>query len=105
LSHFLTMITSRSSVVGWVLALLVLVHCICGVHSSSPLFGVSNVLHVSRGGQEEDASNVKPKDDDDDDFEILEETVAYRGWRTITQRKVRMRNGKAVDFDVSRTSG
>jgi hypothetical protein len=96
--------TSRSSVVGWVLALFVLVHCICEVHSSSPLFGVSNFLHVSRGGHEEGASNVKPKDDDDD-FEILEETVAYRGWRTITQRKVRMRNGKAVDFDVSRTSG
>lgn len=33
--------------------------------------------------------------------EILEDKVVYRGWRTITQRKVKMRNGKIVDFDVS----
>lgn len=35
-----------------------------------------------------------------DGFEILEETLAYSGWRTIVQRKVKMRNGKVVDFDV-----
>lgn len=37
---------------------------------------------------------------DGDDFEILDETVAYSRWRTIVQRKVRMRNGKVVDFDL-----
>ena len=36
-----------------------------------------------------------------DDFEILEDKVVYSGWRTVTQRKVRMRNGKVVTFDVS----
>lgn len=36
-----------------------------------------------------------------EDFEILEDKVVYSGWRTITQRTVRMRNGKVVTFDVS----
>ena len=36
-----------------------------------------------------------------DGFEILEEKLAYSGWRTIVQRTVRMRNGKIADFDVS----
>lgn len=38
--------------------------------------------------------------EDGDTFEILDETVAYSGWRTITKRKVRMRNGKIVNFDL-----
>lgn len=38
-----------------------------------------------------------------DGFTILEETLVYSGWRTIVQRKVKMRNGKVVDFDVSAT--
>ncbi|KAG7370916.1 hypothetical protein IV203_019486 [Nitzschia inconspicua] len=33
-------------------------------------------------------------------FEILDETIVYSGWRTILQRKVQMRNGKVVDFDL-----
>jgi hypothetical protein len=36
-----------------------------------------------------------------DAFTILDETPMYSGWRTIVKRKVRMRNGKVVDFDVS----
>lgn len=36
----------------------------------------------------------------DEDFEILDEKVAYSRWRTIVQRKVKMRNGKVVDFDL-----
>lgn len=36
-----------------------------------------------------------------DAFTILDETLMYSGWRTIVKRKVRMRNGKVVDFDVS----
>jgi hypothetical protein len=36
-----------------------------------------------------------------EDFEILDEKLVYSGWRTITQRKIRMRNGKVADFDVS----
>jgi hypothetical protein len=50
----------------------------------------SKTLLTTRGGGNNDESS----------FEILEETVAYSGWRTITQRKVRMRNGKIVDFDL-----
>jgi len=33
-------------------------------------------------------------------FEIIDEKIVYSGWRTILQRKVRMRNGKVVDFDL-----
>ena len=33
-------------------------------------------------------------------FEILGETIVYSGWRTIVQRRVRMRNGKTADFDL-----
>ena len=35
-----------------------------------------------------------------DGFEVLDESVVYSGWRTIVQRKVKMRNGNVVDFDV-----
>ena len=51
----------------------------------------ASALSQTRGGAEgEEASS----------FEILEDTIAYSGWRTITKRKVRMRNGKIVDFDL-----
>lgn len=36
----------------------------------------------------------------DSSFEILDEKVVYSRWRTIVQRKVKMRNGKVVDFDL-----
>ncbi len=42
--------------------------------------------------------------EEQDGFQILEERLAYSGWRTIIKRKVRMRNGKIVDFDVSQMS-
>eukprot|EP00536_Pseudo-nitzschia_multiseries_P015594 jgi/Psemu1/299051/fgenesh1_pm.917_\ len=34
------------------------------------------------------------------EFEILGEETVYSGWRTITKRTVRMRNGRVVDFDL-----
>jgi hypothetical protein len=33
-------------------------------------------------------------------FQILDETTAYSGWRTITQRRVRLRNGRVATFDL-----
>eukprot|EP00934_Nitzschia_sp_Nitz4_P007029 Nitzschia sp. Nitz4//scaffold5_size260463//232448//233212//NITZ4_001025-RA/size260463-augustus-gene-0.111-mRNA-1//-1//CDS//3329555469//7019//frame0 len=33
-------------------------------------------------------------------FHIVDESVAYRGWRTIVKRQVRMRNGNTVTFDL-----
>lgn len=49
------------------------------------------------------AINLRGGDSNDDSssgFQILGETVAYSRWRTIVQRKVKMRNGKVVDFDL-----
>ena len=43
-------------------------------------------------------TNPEPNEDG---FTILEEKLMYSGWRTIVRRKIRMRNGKVVDFDVS----
>ena len=51
-----------------------------GTHQSS------NTLFQVRGG--------------DGGFDIVDEEVVYRGWRTITRRKIRMRNGQIFDFDV-----
>ncbi|KAL3937139.1 MAG: hypothetical protein SGBAC_007677, partial [Bacillariaceae sp.] len=48
-----------------------------------------------RGG-----ANPSADDEPSSSFEILDETVAYSRWRTIVQRKVKMRNGKVVDFDL-----
>lgn len=48
----------------------------------------------NRGGAKNDA------DGESSSFEILDETLVYSGWRTIVQRKVKMRNGKVVDFDL-----
>lgn len=70
-------------------AIFFLAHCIAAALSSIPSWHQS-IAYTSRGGSQDDASS----------FEILEETVAYSRWRTITQRKVRMRNGKIVDFDL-----
>lgn len=64
----------------WILFLFLLNE----VHSSAPW-----LLKIPRGGHE-----ANP-------FEILEDRVVYSRWRVLTQRKVRMRNGKVVDFDVS----
>jgi hypothetical protein len=58
-------------------------------HSRLPV--LSESVFKTRGGGGDDSSSS---------FEILEETIAYSRWRTITQRKVRMRNGKIVDFDL-----
>jgi hypothetical protein len=68
-----------------------LAHCIVEALSSVPSSWLqSKTLLTTRGGGKDDESS----------FEIMEETVAYSRWRTITQRKVRMRNGKIVDFDL-----
>jgi ADP-ribose pyrophosphatase YjhB (NUDIX family) len=53
--------------------------------------GIGNDGHDA---SENDAISQSP------DFQIVDETVVYSGWRTILQRKVRMRNGKTVDFDL-----
>jgi hypothetical protein len=76
------------------LILLLVIVCFSGsTRSYSPLPNQSKGLEL-RGGDQNDSSP--------DGFEILEETIAYSGWRTLIQRTVRMRNGKIVNFDVSR---
>mmetsp|Transcript_61329 Transcript_61329/g.70475 ORF Transcript_61329/g.70475 Transcript_61329/m.70475 type:complete len:274 (+) Transcript_61329:105-926(+) len=47
-------------------------------------------------------SNRAPISEDSirNDFEIIDEKTVYSGWRTIIQRKVRMRNNKVVNFDL-----
>jgi hypothetical protein len=73
------------------LILLLVIVCFSGsTHSYSPLQNKLKGLEM-RGG-----------DQNDDGFEILEETIAYSGWRTLIQRTVSMRNGQLVKFDVSR---
>jgi 8-oxo-dGTP pyrophosphatase MutT (NUDIX family) len=47
-----------------------------------------------------DANSATTVSSSSSSFEILGETVVYSGWRTILQRKVQMRNGKVVDFDL-----
>eukprot|EP00980_Cylindrotheca_fusiformis_P015062 scaffold4157_cov136-Cylindrotheca_fusiformis.AAC.12 len=64
---------------------------IAEAHASVPQWSQSKAAIATRGGDGKD---------DDSLFEILDETVAYSRWRTITQRKVRMRNGNVVDFDL-----
>lgn len=61
---------------------------------SSTKSWIGNLFHRNPGN--EASSQPAPHG-----FEILEEKIVYSGWRTIVQRKVRMRNGKIVDFDVS----
>ena len=76
------------------LILILVIICFSGItHSYSPQQKKFNGLEM-RGGDQNDSSS--------DGFEILEETVAYSGWRTLIQRTVRMRNGQIVNFDVSR---
>jgi ADP-ribose pyrophosphatase YjhB (NUDIX family) len=56
-------------------------------------------MTVSRGGS--DQNNVRDSSStEEESFQILKETIAYSRWRTILQRKVQMRNGKIVDFDL-----
>jgi hypothetical protein len=77
---------------AWFVLLSLLAHCTNGARSSSsPSSWFSNV--ALRGGQFEFESESK-------EFEILDETVVYSGWRTMIQRLVRMRNGKVVNFDL-----
>lgn len=83
--------TSNSYSLRWMLPFLLLLHWLKEAHSSNPHRSFLQTL--LRGGDEKESSN--------EDFQILEEKLVYSGWRTITQRKVRMRNGKVVDFDVS----
>ena len=47
------------------------------------------------------SSTTTNPEPNEDGFTILEEKLMYSGWRTIVRRKIRMRNGKVVDFDVS----
>lgn len=61
--------------------------------AAQPKYSSSWLSMVPRGGQEDPVGS--------EGFEILGDRIVYSGWRTITQRKVRMRNGKIVDFDVS----
>lgn len=78
-------------------------------HPPSHLVRVPFLLRLrGGGGGEEEADDSTKKVQlqqqqcmHQDDFEILEDKVVYNGWRTITQRTVRMRNGKIVTFDVS----
>jgi NUDIX domain len=63
--------------------------------SSSRTSWLSRFLRRERG------STTATTTTTNDGFTILEETLMYSGWRTIVKRKVRMRNGKVVDFDVS----
>jgi hypothetical protein len=51
---------------------------------------------IPRGGGIANNQNVTTRAT----FEIVDETIAYSGWRTILKRKVLMRNGKVVDFDL-----
>lgn len=79
-----------------------LVNCVieafCTIPPSLPskIYGNSEkkTLQKTRGG------GAKNPDEDDSSFQILDEKVAYSRWRTIVQRKVKMRNGKVVDFDL-----
>ncbi|CAJ1958828.1 unnamed protein product [Cylindrotheca closterium] len=52
-----------------------------------------NTLQLRGGSEDGDEESSSS-------FEILDEKIAYSGWRTIVQRKVKMRNGKVVDFDL-----
>ncbi|OEU08442.1 hypothetical protein FRACYDRAFT_229133 [Fragilariopsis cylindrus CCMP1102] len=52
--------------------------------------GTQLVTHYIHGSNNENKNN----------FEIIDEKTVYSGWRTIVQRKVRMRNNKVVDFDL-----
>jgi hypothetical protein len=77
------------------LILLLVVICFSGsTYSYSPRRNQFKGLELRGGDQIDDSSS--------DEFEILEETVAYSGWRTLIQRTVRMRNGQIANFDVSR---
>mmetsp|Transcript_42357 Transcript_42357/g.48116 ORF Transcript_42357/g.48116 Transcript_42357/m.48116 type:complete len:238 (+) Transcript_42357:99-812(+) len=66
-------------------------HCFGGSLSVAP-----NLWKVRGGGNE----NIKDVDAVSSSFQVLNEKVVYSGWRTITKRKVRMRSGKVVDFDL-----
>jgi ADP-ribose pyrophosphatase YjhB (NUDIX family) len=62
---------------------------------------------IPRGGESSSSSSnnididvSKSDSENEKDFEILDEKTVYSGWRTIVQRKVRMRNNKVVDFDL-----
>jgi hypothetical protein len=59
----------------------------------------SSVAFLLPRGGDNSHDNLKGKD-----FEILDEKVVYSRWRTVLQRKVKMRNGKIVDFDLVGTS-
>jgi hypothetical protein len=92
-----------SSSISWsVVVVLVFLQFVSEVNSSASTSSNSwfSRTLAQRGGHDEDASNNN-NNNNNNAFEILEEKVAYSGWRTVTQRTVRMRNGKVVDFDVS----
>ena len=71
---------------------------------------INQIKLIPRGGDNGDDDNIDSSNDSasyssleyssSSSFEILDEKIVYSGWRTINQRKVRMRNGKVVDFDL-----
>lgn len=73
-----------------------------------PDSGLADALTCLRGGGDDpvplDAAPPSPPrvgvPDGEGPYHILDETVAYSGWRTIHRRRVRMRNGRVVDFDL-----
>lgn len=89
-------------------------HC----YNRSSSFGVNpnskGIGKIPRGGGddksigEHDGSTIDSDNDvivvetssSSSGFEIIDEKTVYSGWRTILNRKVRMRNGKVVDFDL-----
>jgi len=75
-----------------------------GIHVSSAMKKRQNhVMSIPRGGaddEDQDSSATNDSGSSSNGFEIVDEKLAYSGWRTIIQRKVRMRNGKIVDFDL-----
>ena len=83
---------------------------LCSSYRRDSTFAVRSISNIDRGGGSDEDMTTDRKDGDDQSsnidssssspFEIIKETVVYSGWRTITQRKVRMRNGHVVDFDL-----
>ena len=58
---------------------------------------------ISSGSDNDDnfvVNNSDSNNENKNNFEIIDEKTVYSGWRTIVQRKVRMRNNKVVDFDL-----
>lgn len=87
------------------LLLLLLLSLVVPTQGRSSSLLSPHVVTVGRGGGESPAddnmsSEPQQQQPSSSSTKILEETVAYSGWRTVIQRKVQMRNGRIVDFDL-----